>query len=138
MDVSRVAADSVYAVRMPIIPILKISDRGALKFYTDVLDFDVVHANEMGDGVYAVLLREGEELHLTNYAAKDVAGGMVYVRVSDVDAVFAKFAARGLDVVSRPESPVHCGPVDQTWGMREFYVTDADRNTLCFGMEIVA
>jgi hypothetical protein len=31
------------------------------------------------------------------------------------------------------EVPVHRGPVDQTWGIREFYVTDADGNMLRFG-----
>ncbi|WP_432327650.1 hypothetical protein ACRQ5D_30765 [Mucilaginibacter sp. P25] len=30
------------------------------------------------------------------------------------------------------ESPVHQGPTDQTWGTREFYVTDTDGNTLRF------
>jgi hypothetical protein len=28
---------------------------------------------------------------------------------------------------------VHEGPIDQSWGMREFYVTDEDGNTLRFG-----
>jgi len=27
---------------------------------------------------------------------------------------------------------VHLGPVDQTWGTREFYVTDLEGNTLRF------
>jgi hypothetical protein len=27
---------------------------------------------------------------------------------------------------------VHAGPIDQTWGTREFYVDDPDGNTLRF------
>jgi hypothetical protein len=36
--------------------------------------------------------------------------------------------------MSTPEAPqlVHEGPVDQTWGTREFYVDDPDGNTLRF------
>jgi hypothetical protein len=30
------------------------------------------------------------------------------------------------------ESPVHQGPLDQSWGIREFYVTDPNGNTLRF------
>jgi hypothetical protein len=36
----------------------------------------------------------------------------------------------------RPESPIHTAPVDQTWGLREFAVTDPDGNGLCFCMPI--
>ncbi|WP_394354236.1 VOC family protein [Pedobacter ghigonis] len=50
----------------------------------------------------------------------------MYVR--DVDFLFAKFVSRGLE--GKSGSPVHQGPVDQTWGRREFYVTDPDGNTL--------
>ena len=49
----------------------------------------------------------------------------------DVDALFAKFLERGLKP-AKPESPVHQGPTDQTWGTREFYVDDPDGNTLAF------
>ena len=40
--------------------------------------------------------------------------------------------ARGLDPSGKPDSPVHQGPLDQTWGTREFYVDDPDGNTLRF------
>lgn len=40
---------------------------------------------------------------------------------------------RGLPIPVDGASPVHQAPVDQTWGWREFYVTDPDGNTLRFG-----
>lgn len=54
-------------------------------------------------------------------------------RVKDVDGLFRKYVERGLDTTGHEDSPVHRGPVNQTWGIREFYVTDADGNTLRFG-----
>ena len=50
--------------------------------------------------------------------------------VDGADALFAAWTRRGLDQSHRVESPVHVGPVDQTWGTREFYVTDPSGNTL--------
>jgi hypothetical protein len=52
--------------------------------------------------------------------------------VNDVDALFQKYLSRGLDRSTKTDSPVHQSPVDQTWGSREFYVTDPDGNTLRF------
>ena len=46
--------------------------------------------------------------------------------VDDVDERYFTFRARGLDTTQRPDSPVHSAPVDQTWGLREFAVTDPD------------
>jgi uncharacterized glyoxalase superfamily protein PhnB len=53
------------------------------------------------------------------------------VIAEDVDTLFRTFLARGL-TPAKPESPVHQGPTDQTWGTREFYVDDPDGNTLAF------
>jgi len=40
------------------------------------------------------------------------------------------WTARGLDQAHRTESLVHLGPLDQTLGTREFYVTNPLGNTL--------
>jgi hypothetical protein len=52
----------------------------------------------------------------------------------DVDALFRTFRMRGLKTPGNPEAPgaVHEGPIDQSWGTREFYVDDPDGNTLRF------
>jgi hypothetical protein len=72
------------------------------------------------------------EFQITTFESDRLFGSVTYVYVDDVDALFAKFKHRGLDTSHKPNSPVHQGPVDQTWGRREFYVTDADGNTLRF------
>ena len=56
------------------------------------------------------------------------------VFVDDVDERYVTFRTRGLNTTQRPESPIHTAPVDQTWGLREFAVTDPDGNNLCFCM----
>jgi hypothetical protein len=55
----------------------------------------------------------------------------VVVMTEDLDALFQQFLSRGLVPPDR-DSPVHHGPVNQTWGTREFYVDDPDGNTLRF------
>jgi hypothetical protein len=60
----------------------------------------------------------------------------VNVRVDKVDELFQKYIKRGLDTSKKEESPVHQGPLNQSWGMREFYVTDPSGNTLRFGKPI--
>jgi hypothetical protein len=63
----------------------------------------------------------------------DAFGCAINIRVKDVDALFRTFVERGLDTTGHENSPVHCGPVNQTWGIRDFYATDSDGNTLRFG-----
>ncbi len=104
----------------------------ALPFYRDILGFRVHEASSDVASFYAVLSWSGEEFHLQQDPA---AGGFRHsaiVRVEDADAVFADLKTRGYNPPNRLESPVHCGPVDQTWGTREFYVDDPCGNTLCF------
>ncbi|MBV9883392.1 MAG: VOC family protein [Sphingomonadaceae bacterium] len=105
----------------------------ALAFYTNVLDFRLADLwPETGDPAFAVLVRGGHELHISSHGGDGTFGQAVAVLVEDVDALFAAFVARGLDPSARPESPVHQGPLEQSWGTREFYVDDPSGNTLRF------
>ncbi len=114
------------------IPTMNVSDMTkALAFYTGVLDFMLVHAWPEEAPGYAVLTRGADELHLSGFGNKPV-GHAAIVLVPEVDALFAHFRVRGLDPSHKPESPVHQGPLDQTWGTREFYADDPDGNTLVF------
>ncbi len=116
------------------IPVLRISNmRTSVAFYTQVLDF--VRAGESGplDGVeWLVLTRGGNEIALSHHDG--VFGTVVLVPTSDVDGDFRRFRSRGLKTPGNPDAPqlVHEGPIDQTWGTREFYVEDPDGNTLRF------
>ena len=85
---------------------------------------------------YWTLAAAGLALPLAFWAALTAIGSVNRVFVDDVDERYATFRARGLDTTLRPESPIHTAPVDQTWGLREFAVTDPDGNGLCFCMPI--
>lgn len=120
---------------MNIIPIMKCRDMDeSVRFYTEVLDFKVL--NPESENSYILLIRDGARLDLSTNSGDGVFGNRVNIIVSNVDALFQKFIRRGLNTSNKKESPVHQGPVDQTWGMREFYVDDPDGNTLRFGQLI--
>jgi catechol 2,3-dioxygenase-like lactoylglutathione lyase family enzyme len=121
---------------MKIVPVIKTSDlERSLRFYTEVLDFErrwpAQQRQETANGV-AHLVKDGAELQLSRHAGDGVFGSLQRVFVNDVDERYETFRARGLDTTLRPESPIHTAPVDQTWGLREFSVTDPDGNGLCF------
>ena len=122
---------------MKLIPLFKVTDmRAALRHYTEVLDFVMTCAEDSPDSGVVDLGHEDSELQLTTYESDRLFGSVVNILVQDVDALFSKYKSRGLNTTDRPNSPVHLAPTDQTWGRREFYVTDADGNTLRFGQVI--
>ena len=121
---------------MTVVPVIKCSDLDrAVRFYTEVLDFGRKWPEntdrERANGV-AHVSKGGAELQLSRHAGDGVFGSLTRVFVDDVDERYATFRARGLDTTLRPDSPIHTAPVDQTWGLREFAVTDPDGNGLCF------
>lgn len=117
---------------MKMIPLFKVSNmRAAIRHYTEVLDFVMTWPEDTADSPVVDLGHEEMEFQITTYESEQLFGSVAYVWVEDVDSLFVKYKSRGLDT-NRPNSPVHQGPVNQTWGRREFYVTDADGNTLRF------
>jgi catechol 2,3-dioxygenase-like lactoylglutathione lyase family enzyme len=109
--------------------------KASLVFYTSVLDFDCVEADpDPVDPSFSVLSRNGDRLLLSSHTGDGEFGQVIVVTTDDVDALFRKFRTRGLRTPGNPDSPqqVHEGPIDQTWGTREFYVDDPDGNTLRF------
>ena len=119
---------------MAIIPQIRCRDfRRALDFYTKILDFERVDGNDpeaLPD--FGVLSRNGDEIFLCSFDGGKRS--VIAIMVDDVDAVFRKFRERGLKTPGNPDQPreVHEGPLDQTWGTREFYVEDPDGNSLRF------
>jgi len=119
---------------MKLIPLFKVTDmRAVIRHYTEVLDFVMTWPEDTPDSAVVDLGHEETELQLTTHESDKLFGSVVNIWVNDVDALFAKYMSRGLNTSGKSNSPVHTGPVDQTWGRREFYVTDADGNTLRFG-----
>ena len=122
---------------MKVIPLFKVSDmRAAIQHYTEVLDFVMTCPQDTSDSPVVDLGHDEMELQITTHESEKLFGSVVYVWVTDVDALFAKFKDRGLDNSAKRHSPVHSGPVDQSWGRREFYVTDQDGNTLRYCQSI--
>src|SRR5213082_2810546 len=121
---------------MAIIPTIRCrSMRQALAFYTGILDFEHVDGDDsLDDPSFSILARNGDYLFLSSHTGDGVFGAVVAVTTTDVDTVFRTLRARGLETPGNPDAPehVHEGPIDQTWGTREFYVADPDGNTLRF------
>src|SRR5215475_5082619 len=109
---------------MAIISVLRCSRiKPSVEFYTRTLDFTLADDDELSDPAFVFLRRAGDLLAMSSYGDGPIARSVVMVMTEDIDALFDKFLARGLKP-SKPESPVHQGPTDQTWGTREFYVDD--------------
>jgi hypothetical protein len=84
------------------------------------------------EDVVVILINSDAALMLTSLEGDQKSGIAANVLVDNIDELFRKYIARGLDTSSKKDSPVHQGPLDQTWGRREFYVSDPDGNTLRF------
>jgi catechol 2,3-dioxygenase-like lactoylglutathione lyase family enzyme len=119
---------------MAIIPTVRCSRMAAsLAFYTQVLDFECADGPASADDPsFNARAREGDTLFLSSHEGDGEYGQALVVITDDVDALFRKFRERGLKSPGGLGSPVHEGPIDQTWGTREFYVDDPDGNTLRF------
>jgi catechol 2,3-dioxygenase-like lactoylglutathione lyase family enzyme len=121
---------------MAIIPTVRCRNMAAsIRFYTEVLDFDCVDGGkDEGDPSFSVIVREGDSLFLSSHRGDGTFGQAIAVLVDDIDDLFRKFRTRGLKTPGDPDAPehVHEGPIDQSWGTREFYVDDPDGNTLRF------
>ena len=121
---------------MAIIPTVRCSNMAAsVAFYTRILDFERVDGDDdMADPSFSALSRDGWLLYLSSHRGDGEFGQCVAIIVQNVDEVFRKFRDRGLKTPGDPAAPgaVHEGPIDQTWGTREFYVDDPDGNTMRF------
>jgi len=110
------------------IPVLHISGSGtAEEFYCGKLGFEREFAYRPGPGpdpCYMGLIRDTARLHLSSFPGDGVAGGLVFLVVDDVDALHEELL--------RNNVPIDMPPTDQTWGNREMYVRDSDRNKIAF------
>lgn len=94
---------------------------------------DLSKVRQCGD-----LMRErqnrAKELLALLSAADGVFETVLVVTTDEIDELCRRFRERGLRTPGDPNAPklVHEGPIDQTWGTREFYVEDPDGNTLRF------
>jgi catechol 2,3-dioxygenase-like lactoylglutathione lyase family enzyme len=114
-------------------PVLHISSIAAsYEFYSQQLGFRLAFGappdGRLRDPVYMGFVRDGGIVHVSSHAGDGVAGSAVYFLVDDVDALHAEFVKRRV--------PIHLAPTDQTWGLREMYVLDPDKNSIRFGSRV--
>jgi catechol 2,3-dioxygenase-like lactoylglutathione lyase family enzyme len=121
---------------MAIFPTLRVSNmKKSIEFFTTILDFEQVDGDdELEDPCFSIVEREGDQIWMSSHRGDGQFGQRIVVTTDDVDELFRKYRARGLHTPGNPDNPqlVHEGPLDQTWGTREFYVDDPDGNTLRF------
>jgi len=111
------------------VPLFHVSSSAlAEHFYCNLLGFkkDFAHRNDdaVPDPCYMGLSRDRIWLVVSSFPGDGVVGGVANILVDNVDALHAEFVAKGV--------PIDLAPIDQTWGSREMYVKDADRNCLRF------
>ena len=110
------------------IPVLHVTSSVAAEiFYCGKLGFRPEFTYRPGDGrdpCYMGLVRDEARLHLSSFRDDGAPGGLVHLLVDDVDRLHDELVRKGV-VVDMP-------PTDQTWGNREMYVRDADRNKISF------
>ena len=124
---------------MKAVPVLKSSDlEASVAFYTGILGFKETYPDwreqSLTNGVMNLSL-EGAELQLSIHAGDGAFGSNTRIYVAsaaELNDLFAGFVANGLNNSAKPDSPVHQGPVDQTWGLREFSVSAPDGHGLNF------
>lgn len=105
-----------------IAPTLGVRDvKKAAEYYTNVLGFECPNGVFEGvapgeGGVYAIVNRDGVEVHLQIRRREVFAGererieGDVYLFVPDADALFEEFRAKGVTIHRAPEdAPTVCG-----------------------------
>lgn len=116
---------------IPVLPCRSLDE--ALAFYGR-LGFGV--AGRYDEHGYAVVRRGGWELHFFVMPELDPAASYsgCYVRVPDVDGLYAEFAAGELPSTGIPRlGPL---PEDQPYGMREFHLVDPDGNLVRVGQPV--
>ena len=111
------------------IPVLHVSQSvKASQFYCDGLGFHerfVYRPDDPKlDPCYMGLERDGVHLHVSSFPGDGVPGGVATFIVDDLDELHAELVAKGVSLDFEPTL--------QSWGNREMYVTDMDRNSVRF------
>jgi catechol 2,3-dioxygenase-like lactoylglutathione lyase family enzyme len=98
----------------------------ALDFYTTKLGFKMEFKN---GAVFAIVSRDGIEISLALDRSGAKAGkGSCYLRVTGIDAIHDELRASGVAMTHPLKT--------ESYGMREFMITDPDGNTVNFGESV--
>ncbi len=114
------------------IPVLHVtSSRSAEEFFGRLgfrQEFAMRLDESRADPCYMGFRRDDAVLHVSSFSGDGVSGGVAYVAVDDVDELHRELVTKGV--------PIDTGPIDQSWGNREMYVKDMDRNSIRFKQEL--
>ena len=111
---------------MPSLPVEEVPR--AADYYTISLGFEVVFRSGV---TFAIVRRDNVELGLSQAACSGALAGTAacYCKLSQgIDALYAEYHTRGVSI--RHELR------DESYGMREFMIADADGNRINFGQPI--
>lgn len=115
------------------ISMLRVADaRASEELFCGKLGFAKSWEHDPGDGhpVFLEVTRDDVSFHLSEHDGDGPMGVQVYVGVSDARALFAEFAAKGVQIAGEP--------YEAEWGEWVFELQDLDGNTLRFGSAISA
>ncbi len=111
----------------PVLPVKDVVE--ALKFYVNKLGFKIAFADDSKEPYYAGVIRDGIEIHLQWYPAKEweQASDRAMLRIvsQNIEALFAEFEEQGVFHKNTSLS-------ETAWGTREFAFYDPYRNGLTF------
>jgi hypothetical protein len=106
------------------IPILPYSDLTETLAFYSMLGF----AKVMQSGAYAIVRRDGAELHFSPQPAEPaLAAVRCCLRVASTDALFREFTSRGMSLDA---------PTERDWYVTELRVVDPNGNVLMFAEPI--
>jgi catechol 2,3-dioxygenase-like lactoylglutathione lyase family enzyme len=98
----------------------------ALDFYTTKLGFHITFRN---GAVFATVARDGIEISLgLDRTGNKVGRGSCYLKLEGIEALHEELIAKGVSM-SHPLKT-------ESYGMKEFMITDPDGNTLNFGQPV--
>lgn len=117
-------------------PVLAAADvTVSVDFYVR-LGFTVAFQDQVTQPKYAVVRRDGVELHLQwaglDQWAHTIDRPIYRIVVSDVDAIYNEFFGSGSVGPQNGQSSPWAAPADTPWGTREFHLRDPGHNNLQF------
>jgi catechol 2,3-dioxygenase-like lactoylglutathione lyase family enzyme len=124
------------AILRGIHPVLAASDVTASAQFYGRLGFTLAFQDQATDPKYAVVRRDGVELHI-QWAGADqweypVDRPNYRFIVSDVDALYQEFLGSGIISALTGQGSPWAVPGDTPWGTREFHLRDPGQNGLQF------
>jgi catechol 2,3-dioxygenase-like lactoylglutathione lyase family enzyme len=117
-------------------PVLMANDVAATVQFYHRLGFVLSFQDNSTEPKYAVLRRDGVELHVQwaglDQWAHPIDRPAYRFIVSDVDAVYREFMDSGLITAQTRHPGPWATPADTPWGTREFHLRDPGQNSLQF------